>query len=256
MSISHQLFKEIVKEKKRKVLARIKDLLWKSPDHADPHPYGNEPLHGLPTIGGQQHRLPATENVTSGAFAAGVNSAGVGKAETDTDQTISKSYLHTSQGQRDVLDKLKNHFTPSINGKSGNRHSFLLYGMGGSGKTQVCLKFIDEMIFSNVFWVDASSKDTIIMSLKGVSRNPAACSAGVDGSVNSVLLWMAYLEGEWLLVFDNADGAPQVVEEPTPSGSKGHILITSRNKALGRLTAWNIHEMAGWFFNPDWALLC
>ncbi|KDR74329.1 hypothetical protein GALMADRAFT_1335039, partial [Galerina marginata CBS 339.88] len=58
---------------------------------------------------------------------------------------------------------------------------------------------------------------------------------------------MAYLPEEWLIVFDNADGAPEVVEKFLPPGLKGNVLITSRNKALGCLTqfenALEIHDM-------------
>ena len=47
-------------------------------------------------------------------------------------------------GRRDVLDKLKIFFHhPTSN--MVVRYSCLLWGMGGIGKTQICLKFIEEM---------------------------------------------------------------------------------------------------------------
>ena len=48
-------------------------------------------------------------------------------------------------------------------------------------------------------------------------------------SCQSALLWISSLQSEWLLVFDKADGAPEVVERFIPSGSQGNILVTSRN---------------------------
>ena len=48
-------------------------------------------------------------------------------------------------GRTDVLTKLKEHFTTGSNDKLRRRKSFLLYGMGGIGKTQICLRFIEEM---------------------------------------------------------------------------------------------------------------
>jgi hypothetical protein len=36
---------------------------------------------------------------------------------------------------------LKDHFTSNI---GGQRIFFLLHGLGGIGKTQICLKFIEE----------------------------------------------------------------------------------------------------------------
>src|SRR5882757_6972836 len=72
------------------------------------------------------------------------------------------------------------------------------------------------------------------MSFKGISGIPAAQGSGVDGSVESVLPWMSYLPGEWLVVFDNADNAPpEVVVKFIPPGNKGNILVTSRNQSIG-----------------------
>ena len=48
-------------------------------------------------------------------------------------------------GWTDVLTKLKEHFTAQSNVILRHRKLFLLYGMGGVGKTQVCLRFIEEM---------------------------------------------------------------------------------------------------------------
>ena len=47
-------------------------------------------------------------------------------------------------GREDVLKRLKDHFAPQGQ-VDGCRKSFLLYGMGGIGKTQICLKFIEQM---------------------------------------------------------------------------------------------------------------
>src|SRR6266700_1229197 len=47
---------------------------------------------------------------------------------------------------------------------------------------------------------------------------------------------MACLQGEWIMVFDNADGTPEVVERFIPPGPRGNILMTSRNRSLGCLT--------------------
>jgi uncharacterized protein (DUF2164 family) len=85
-----------------------------------------------------------------------------------------------------------------------------------------------------VFWVDASSHESITMSLKGISNISAAQASGVDGSVEAVLQWMSYLPGEWLAVFDNADNPPpEVVVKFIPPGKTGNILITSRNQSMG-----------------------
>ncbi|KAF8696484.1 hypothetical protein AX14_001567 [Amanita brunnescens Koide BX004] len=44
-------------------------------------------------------------------------------------------------GRDEYLQRLRDYFSSSI---GDNRKSFLLYGLGGIGKTQICLKFIEE----------------------------------------------------------------------------------------------------------------
>ena len=92
--------------------------------------------------------------------------------------------------------------------------------------------------FSHVFWIDASSEDTIALGLKSLCYHPEARAAGVSVSSESALMWIGSLQSEWLLVFDSADGTPEVVEKFIPSGSLGNILVTSRNRSLGRVTSY------------------
>ena len=46
-------------------------------------------------------------------------------------------------GREDYLEKLRQHFGTHA-GQPKHRQQFLLYGMGGVGKTQICLKFAEE----------------------------------------------------------------------------------------------------------------
>ena len=86
--------------------------------------------------------------------------------------------------------------------------------------------------FLHVFWVDASSVESISVSLKGIATQ----GSGMSGSVESVLQWISHIQGEWLIVFDNADDvSPEVVAGFIPPGSRGNILITSRNRSMGRV---------------------
>ena len=48
-------------------------------------------------------------------------------------------------GRTDVLAKLKEHFSAESDDKLRRRKFFLLYGMGGIGKTQICMRFIEDM---------------------------------------------------------------------------------------------------------------
>ena len=77
------------------------------------------------------------------------------------------------------------------------------------------------------------------MSLRGISSLPAAQNSGVNDSVDSVLQWISFLQEEWLIVFDNADmPSLEVVEKFIPPGNRGNILITSRNRSMGRIISF------------------
>jgi len=54
-------------------------------------------------------------------------------------------------GRREQLDRLKKHFAPCMHGEPLHRRYFLLHGMGGIGKTHICLKFLEEMSDVYVF---------------------------------------------------------------------------------------------------------
>src|SRR5277367_1890312 len=74
------------------------------------------------------------------------------------------------------------------------------------------------------------------MALKGISSLPAAQASGLDGSVKSTLQWISHIQEEWLIVFDNADEPPpEVVARFFPLGNRGNVLITSRNRSMGRI---------------------
>jgi len=102
----------------------------------------------------------------------------------------------------------------------------------------ICDLITSTSRFSHVFWIDASSEDTIALGLKGLCSHPEAKAAGICVSSKSAVIWIGSLQSEWLLVFDSADGAPEVVEKFIPSGSLGNILVTSRNRSLGRVTSY------------------
>ena len=48
-------------------------------------------------------------------------------------------------GRAEAITKLKRHFFTNTDDAVQKRKFFLLYGMGGIGKTQICLKFVEEM---------------------------------------------------------------------------------------------------------------
>ncbi|CCA76280.1 related to kinesin light chain [Serendipita indica DSM 11827] len=105
----------------------------------------------------------------------------------------------------------------------------ILYGLGGSGKTQLATKWIQdhEHNFSRVIFVDASSQQHLEADLERSIRSL--------GPEYAKMTWndaVAYLDGKekgWLLFFDNADSEKLELRPYLPGSVHGTILITTRN---------------------------
>ncbi|KAJ6457295.1 P-loop containing nucleoside triphosphate hydrolase protein [Mycena sanguinolenta] len=106
--------------------------------------------------------------------------------------------------------------------------TFVLYGLGGAGKTQIALKFIaGQTYFTNQFFVDASTSETLKTGLKTITT---AMQCG--NSPEDALMQLAHKHENWLLFFDNADDPEINLSRFFPKCSHGNIIITSRNPGL------------------------
>ncbi|KAJ6543183.1 hypothetical protein B0H10DRAFT_2181414 [Mycena sp. CBHHK59/15] len=129
-------------------------------------------------------------------------------------------------GRRNILNQMHDYFTWDV----GKRHICLLHGLGGSGKTQIALKFLDESTasrFTDIFFIDASTAETINSGLENIAVTRSVGSKAEDAS-----RWLAAHHEEWLLVFDNADNLNLNLHQFFPQSTRGNILITSRNPQL------------------------
>ncbi|KAH8834489.1 hypothetical protein DL96DRAFT_1522180 [Flagelloscypha sp. PMI_526] len=127
-------------------------------------------------------------------------------------------------GRRRPLEQLKDHF----HSNSDECRTAVLHGMGGSGKTQMGLEFIrrNKYRFSNIYFIDASSKLTLENDLASIAAGPSD-----QPSVDDALRMLRSQQDEWLLFFDNADD-PSFDLRPYTSWTHGNILITTRNREL------------------------
>ncbi|KAF9002784.1 hypothetical protein BDQ17DRAFT_1356811 [Cyathus striatus] len=145
-------------------------------------------------------------------------------------------------GQEIYLEDLKKFFGIIESNdpiKRIRRKTNVLYGLGGIGKTQIVLKFIDETRshWTHVFWTDAASEDTVEQGLKEIYNTNIAGSANAPPfSIASVLTWISELEHGWLMILDNAEQPMEVVEKYLPPRDKGSVVITTRNPALKAIT--------------------
>ncbi|EKM82275.1 hypothetical protein AGABI1DRAFT_124759 [Agaricus bisporus var. burnettii JB137-S8] len=128
------------------------------------------------------------------------------------------------KGREEILDKMRKYF--ELGGDS--RRVFVLHGLGGSGKTQIALKFVKESTrFSNVFYIDATNEQTLRTDLEAIT--PGNTERSVDASLH----WLASRrEGSWLLFFDNADDVNLKLKKFFPQCRSGNILVTTRNPDL------------------------
>jgi hypothetical protein len=140
------------------------------------------------------------------------------------------------------------------------RKIFVLFGLGGVGKTQLSIDFArrHQAAFSSVFWLDGRSEDQLKRSIAGcIAKIPEGQipSAGrcwteahnqdeLDAAVASVMEWLARPDnGDWLLIFDNVDkdwaeqGSGTSAYDPRRflRADHGSVLITTRLSRLAQL---------------------
>jgi hypothetical protein len=139
------------------------------------------------------------------------------------------------------------------------RKMFVVHGLGGIGKTQLCIEFVRryQERYSAVFWLDGSSEDALQRSfIDVVARLPASevplslaytaeqASPDPGSIVRGVLDWLSLPSNQrWLLVIDNVDcdhmtkmkdSQAYDVKQYLPAADHGNMLVTSR---LSTLTA-------------------
>jgi len=121
----------------------------------------------------------------------------------------------------------------------------VLIGMGGAGKTQLALEYCrrmrDERRFRAIFWLDASSRNTLYSSMETAAKQllPDREFGTRDAAVVLVKDVLSSWSERWLLVFDNLDNPEDLADILSffPASHCGSILITSRlagSKELGQ----------------------
>jgi hypothetical protein len=78
--------------------------------------------------------------------------------------------------------------------------------------------------FSDVFFIDATSEETINDDLRNIALAKRTGDSAKDG-----LRWLSRKKEEWLLFFDNADDTRLNLLKYFPCSSNGNILVTTRN---------------------------
>ncbi|PVF93981.1 protein prenylyltransferase [Serendipita vermifera] len=136
---------------------------------------------------------------------------------------ISRNYVRRPDIENFITEKLLPSSSPALQPRC------VLYGLGGSGKTQVASFWIEanKDKFRNIIFIDASSQKQIEADFETAIR-----SVGPEWSESAWEDAVSYLSKEkgWLLFFDNADVSDLRLEDYLPNSTYGAVLITTRNR--------------------------
>ncbi len=111
-------------------------------------------------------------------------------------------------------------------------------GLGGIGKTQTAVEYAYRFSkeYQTVFWAYAESRETLVSSyvaLAGLLDLPEQDAQEHTITVQAVKRWLQ-THSAWLLILDNADELA-LITEFLPPVLGGHLLLTTRAQAMGRL---------------------
>ncbi|CUA77734.1 Nephrocystin-3 [Xenopus laevis] [Rhizoctonia solani] len=111
----------------------------------------------------------------------------------------------------------------------------VIYGLGGTGKTQMALSAIERTWdnWGHVIYLDASSAQAIEKALDEFGK---AKMIGQD--YKDMIGWLESCGERWLMVFDNADTPTTNIEQYIPArGQRGSVIITTRLPDLANLAS-------------------
>ncbi|HJT56217.1 MAG TPA: tetratricopeptide repeat protein [Ktedonobacteraceae bacterium] len=111
-------------------------------------------------------------------------------------------------------------------------------GLGGIGKTQTALEYAYRYHadYQAVLWVRADSHSALVSGFVTIAHLLNLSEKDERDQNRAVQAVMRWLRGNtaWLLVFDNADDIA-IVSEFLPTAHRGHILLTTRSRAMGQV---------------------
>ncbi|EXJ80944.1 hypothetical protein A1O3_07232 [Capronia epimyces CBS 606.96] len=132
-------------------------------------------------------------------------------------------------GREDILRELETTVLGAVaDPLRQDRCSIVVFGMGGQGKSEICLQLAHRVrkSFWGIFWIDVSTTSSAENGFLYIARR-------LKWTVQiweDARLCLANLKQPWLLVLDNADD-PEVDYQPYfPAGPSGVVILTSRNE--------------------------
>jgi tetratricopeptide (TPR) repeat protein len=111
-------------------------------------------------------------------------------------------------------------------------------GLGGIGKTQIAVEYAYRYRsdYQAVLWAQANTREILVSSFVAIAKLLNLPEKDVKNQatvIAAVKEWMK-THTQWLLIMDNGDQL-EIVNEFIPPAFGGHILLTTRAQAMGRL---------------------
>ncbi|KAJ9661940.1 hypothetical protein H2198_001692 [Neophaeococcomyces mojaviensis] len=152
----------------------------------------------------------------------------------------------------ELRGKLEEQFHNCIDSVHHKTPTVVVYGIGGVGKTQLVLDYIQRyrQDYSAVFWIEAGSPETIqrdyvqiYVLLHSIPLEGEQDAIQVQYAVPAVKRWFYGRGKKWLFIFDNADSIsnqndPLYVDLRCflPDDPCVHVIITTRDRLATEMT--------------------
>ncbi|PKK47161.1 hypothetical protein CI102_10182, partial [Trichoderma harzianum] len=151
-------------------------------------------------------------------------------------------------GRDEIVQTIIDAIDPRLNDSKTSDKMFVITGMGGQGKSEVCLNVASKLRnqFWGVFWVDVATAATAARGFAIIAHALRTESTDVEDVRYLLANWPA--DEPWLLILDNADDSSINYADYIPSGERGTVLMTSRlpecavYKTLGHIELGNLSK--------------
>ena len=166
--------------------------------------------------------------------------------------TTVKSYTERQKLSAAITKKLHMHHQ-----KASVPHALAIHGLGGTGKTQLALKYVEDYKekYNPILWIDAKDEESVLLSFErcanelqlSVNRTQTQGSSLPNSpTVQAVRQWLharKETDDAWLVIIDNADDVSWGIKKVLPQGSRGNIIITSQDKQSRQLVDGGCEEV-------------